>query len=272
MSDCIGLRFIINGNEYPVSEYKDDFFKSGKVVYEVLRAEEGIPLFVDDYINRLQKTVQLAGIKVKADKSELLQDIKRLIKINDDRQGPIKLMMSEENLLLHYMRPYLPEPHEYQTGVKTTLLHEERANPNAKIWNTSFREKVISALHRNQAYEVILVNQKGEITEGGRSNVFFVKGNELYTAPSKSVLPGITRMKVLEICLKNSIKVYEKIIGVKDIQGFDAAFLTGTSRKVVPVKKTDNIEFSSDHPLVMKISRKFEEMVTDYIHCYLTEQ
>ncbi len=231
MSDCIGLKFIINGKEYPVSEFKDDFFKSGKVVYEVLRAEEGIPLFIDDYLKRLQKTVQLSGIKAKADKNEILQDIKKLIKINGNRQGPIKLMLSEDNLLLHYMRPYLPEPHEYQTGVKTTLLHEERVNPNAKIWNSSFREKVISALQRNQAYEVILVNQKGEITEGGRSNVFFVKNDKIYTAPVSAVLPGITRMKVLEICRRNSIEVNETIISVMDIHRFDSAFLNRNIKK-----------------------------------------
>lgn len=272
MSDCIGLKFIINGKEYPVSDYKDDYFLSGNVVYEVLRAEDGVPLFVEDYLDRLQKTVQLAGIKVTADKNEILQDIKKLIKINGNMQGPIKLMLSEEILLIHYMRPYLPDPLEYKTGVKTILLYEERINPNAKIWNSSFREKVISALQQNQAYEVILVNQKGEITEGGRSNVFFVSHDQLYTAPGLAVLPGITRLKVLEICTMNSIRVNETNISVKDIQRFDSAFLTGTSRKIVPVKKINNFVFSSDNPLVVRIARKFEEMVRDYVHPHLAKQ
>ena len=48
-------------------------------------------------------------------------------------------------------------------------------------------------------YEVLLVNRDGVITEGSRSNVFFIKSGEVYTPPTDAVLPGVTRTMIIRI-------------------------------------------------------------------------
>ena len=57
------------------------------------------------------------------------------------------------------------------------------------------RERPVRLISDNKLYEVLLVDRNGRITEGSRSNVFFVKGNKFYTGPSAMVLVGITRKK-----------------------------------------------------------------------------
>lgn len=265
MSDCSGNLFLMNNIEYPVSEFDDAFVQTGNVVYEVVRVEEGIPLFIEDYLDRLQNTIHLSLFAISFDRNQIYKNVSRLISINHLLQGPVKLLLSEHKAVIHFMKPYLPEPQEYLTGVKTILVHEERNNPNAKIWNPPFREKILVALQQNSAYEAILVDRSGNITEGGRSNVFFVKGDCLYTAPASVVLPGITRMKVLEVCALENIKVIEKHISYLDLQSYDAAFLTGTSRKVVPIRLIGEIQLSAENKLVRKIANKFEELVASYI-------
>ncbi len=265
MSECVGSKYVLNNQELPVSEFNDDILQRGKVVYEVIRVEEGVPLFVEDYLDRLEKTIHISGIKIDYSRDFILKSIINLILINDFKSGPVKLMLSLENFLLHYMKPYLPETGAYISGVKTIFIHEERTNPNAKVWNTVFREKIIAALQQSGAYEAILVSRNHEITEGSRSNVFFVKGNELFTAPASTVLPGITRMKVLHACSLIGIKVNEVQLPYEEIGNYDSAFLTGTSRKVLPIRQIGDLIYQADNELVKAISEKFEEITADYI-------
>ena len=265
MSDCVGSKYLINNKEFPIADFDESLLQSGQMVYEVIRVEEGIPLFIEDYLNRLEKTITLSGLKIKFDPAYIQELIHRLIEINEFKQGPVKLMISTDKTVVYLMRPYLPEAHEYVTGVKTVVVHVERSNPNAKVWNPPFRETIINALKQHSAYEAILVNRDGEITEGSRSNVFFVKGDELYTAPSAAVLPGITRMKVLEVCNSENIKVNEVNLPLSEIGNYDSVFITGTSRKVLPVRQIDDLIFSADNELVRRISKKFEDLTSKYI-------
>jgi branched-chain amino acid aminotransferase len=265
MSDCVGSKYLINNNEFPIADFDESLLQSGQMVYEVIRVEEGIPLFIEDYLSRLETTITLSGLKIIFDPVNLQKLIQRLIDINDFRQGPVKLMISVDKTVVYLMKPYLPEPLEYLSGVKTVFIHIERTNPNAKVWNPPFRETIINALKQHSAYEAILVNRAGEITEGSRSNVFFVKGDELYTAPSAAVLPGITRMKVLEVCNSENIMVNEVNLPLSEIGNYDSVFITGTSRKVLPVRQIDDQIFSVDNELVRKISIKFEELTSEYI-------
>jgi branched-chain amino acid aminotransferase len=266
MSDCVGSKFIINGNVIPVSDFDQNLLQSGQMVYEVIRVEEGIPLFLGDYFKRLERTISLSGLKIVFDPDNLKKLIHRLIDINDFRQGPVKLMISIDKTVVYLMKPYLPEPLEYLTGVKTVFAQIERSNPNAKVWNPPFREKVIDVLKRNSAYEAILVNRDGAITEGSRSNVFFIKNGELFTAPDSTVLPGITRMKVFEVCGSEGIKVNEVNLPLSEIGSYESVFITGTSRKILPVRQIGDLVFSVENELVKRISTKFEALTTDYIN------
>ena len=82
---------------------------------------------------------------------------------------------------------------------KNDLYFGERENPNAKIINLSFREKVNKKIREKNAYEAILVDRKGYITEGSKSNIFMIKDNMLLTSPVKAVLPGVTRGEIIDI-------------------------------------------------------------------------
>jgi branched-chain amino acid aminotransferase len=265
MNDCIGSKLIINGNIYPSSDFDEEILQSAQMVYEVIRVEEGIPLFIEDYLKRLEKTIDLSGLKIKFEPTYIQELIQQLIEVNEFRQGPVKLMISADKTVVYLMRPYLPEPYEYVTGVKTVVVHIERPNPNAKVWNPPFREKIIHALQRYSAYEAILVNRNGEITEGSRSNVFFVKGSELYTAPVIAVLPGITRLKVFEVCRQEGIKINEVSLPLSELTSYESVFITGTSRKILPVRQIDDLVFSAENELIKRISLKFDTMTNEYI-------
>ncbi len=107
MHDCVGDKFIINGNVYPVSDFDERILQSDQVVYEVIRIEEGIPLFIEDYLSRLERTIYLSGLKISVEQQNIRQQIHQLILISNIKQGPLKLMISAEQAIVYFMRAVL---------------------------------------------------------------------------------------------------------------------------------------------------------------------
>jgi branched-chain amino acid aminotransferase len=120
-------------------------------------------------------------------------------------------------------------------------------------------------MKENNWFEVLLVDGEGSITEGSRSNVFFVKDNDLYCAPLNKVLKGITLLKVLDICDEKGILVHFVNILPPMLSGFDAAFLTGTSPKVLPLCSVGENKFSTVNPVVEKIRKHYNQMIDEYM-------
>lgn len=137
-------------------------------------------------------------------------------------------------------------------GVNCNFLHEERENPELKIFQAELRKKVDKKKQEAGVFESILVNEQGFITEGSKSNIFFIKDDELYTAPDYLVLSGITRQKIIEICKSFSIKVNFEAVHFQNMNTYDAAFICGTSPGVLPIKAVEDTSFQTDHPVLSK--------------------
>ncbi|NRW83701.1 branched-subunit amino acid aminotransferase/4-amino-4-deoxychorismate lyase [Clostridium beijerinckii] len=150
-------------------------------------------------------------------------------------------------------------------GVNTILYFGERENPNAKIINDTFRERVNKEIKDNNAYEAILVDSNGHITEGSRSNIFMVKGNKLLTSPVKAVLPGVTRGEIIDIANKVGVEVEEVEYKYSDIDKLDGMFISGTSPKILPIKTVNSINFNADNNLIRKLMKEYDDEIEKYI-------
>jgi branched-chain amino acid aminotransferase len=270
MHDGIGSQFIVNGIPKPIAEF-DPYatrIKSIPVVYEVIRVEERVPLFIDNYLERLSGSFRIMDESLPVSPTEIISTLRRLIRINEHISGPVKMIIglgSSPVFIMYLMKPHLPDPEEYKTGVKTILMEAIRKNPNAKVWNEELRKSSVDLLQQSGAYEAILVDNHQCITEASRSNVFFIRGSSVYTAPPQLVLPGITRQKVLEVCQKLNLRVYMEPVLVSDLGAFDACFLTGTARRIVPVRFIEDKTFEPENTVLLTISNGFEQLVRDYI-------
>ena len=137
----------------------------------------------------------------------------------------------------------------------------ERPNPSIKAVNLNLREKTENLLQQFDVYEILLIDQTGMITEGSKSNVFFIRNNMVFTPPEHCVLPGITRKYVFSICKKLSIEIIEKNIYFESVTNYEAVFITGTSPKILPVKQIDNTTFRVDNRILHQIITEFEEII-----------
>lgn len=252
---------IIKGNALQIS--------ADRPVYEVIRVIDGIALFLECHFERLVSSVQIRGLQLEMGFSEFRHHISELTKINRKLNGNVKFVLYEAENINQWSFTFIPHiypsPNDYLMGVETGLLFAERDNPNAKIIQNTISEIANQMITDKKLHEVLLVDRNGMITEGSRSNVFFVKGNRFYTAPTTKVLVGVTRTKVMECLVELNFTIIEEAVSISEIGTFDAIFLTGTSPKVLPVHCIDNIQFQAKNFFVEKLMARYDLKIETYL-------
>lgn len=250
------------------SEQNTTQINSDHSVYEVIRIIDGIALFLEDHYSRLVSSVQMSGFHLEIDFPEFRHNIMELVRLNQIENGNVKFVLAEIGKVNHWSFSFIPHSYpnlvDYHRGITTELLFAERENPNAKVVQNTVRKKANQLIADQNIYEVLLVNRDGLITEGSRSNVFFVKGNQFFTAPAPEVLVGITRQKVLQCLNELAFPIIEESVFASEINKYDAVFLTGTSPKVLPVNCIGVVPFQTDNLYVEKLMIKYNSMIETY--------
>lgn len=240
-------------------------------VYEVIRVIDGAPLFFEDHYLRLINSAHFKWNEASLTEETYRQMMDYFIEVMGKENFNIKTLYqpeSEEVLLFENPANY-PEQDLYETGIKTTVLAYERANPNAKIINLELTDKATKLRKKTGAYEVLLLDEAGRMTEGSRSNIFFIKDGRLYTPGLAQVLPGVTRKHIMEVASSQSLPVCEVDIYAKDFCDYEAAFMSGTSPKILPIRTIDDLVLNSqDHPLLKELMTAFDEHLKADIEQY----
>ena len=178
-------------------------------VYEVIRLIDGKPQFFEDHYRRLEKSLASMGMAVPFSRDRLESCIAELVSESGIRNHNIRIEVDISGHSVMHLNPtHYPAQEMYEKGVRTDLFYGERKNPNIKAMDQELRDATDKARKEGGLYEVLLVNRDGRITEGSRSNVFFIRGGEVYTSPSDEVLLGVTRSKVIEIIEQAGRKIH----------------------------------------------------------------
>lgn len=231
------------------------------LIYEVIRVIDGAALYYAEHYDRflasaLGKNAQLPAEEV------FLSRIHRFIQAIDVPDFNIKTILDPASGDLYIFRSpaAYPEPQLYDQGVHTELLAYRRRNPNAKLLNTELTELAQRLRDETGAYELLLTDEQGYITEGSRSNVFFVSAGKLLTSPLDSVLPGVTRQRVIAVARRLDITVIEVPIHSDDLNGCEGAFLSGTSPKILPIASIGQQSYPSARlPLIRTLIAAFDD-------------
>ncbi|OGP17096.1 MAG: hypothetical protein A2V21_310900 [Deltaproteobacteria bacterium GWC2_55_46] len=236
----------------------------GDGLYETLKAYEGAPLFLKEHLKRLRAGASFLGFTkraVMAFEGELKGGaVEALLKKNGLARGEayVKLMITRgadkaSHLPTKGITPtfiIIAKPLDTSVlararskGVEAVFVDDMApALPGVKSLN--YLASVIAKIRadRKKAYEAIFVRE-GFITEGTSSNIFMVKNGKILTPPleknpSKGVLAGVTRDRVMKIAVKNGIPLKEARIRPSDMAGADEAFITNSITDAVPLIKT----------------------------------
>ena len=262
--------FSLNNHLVKAADFKHLFNPPPTYIYEVFRLSQQVPLFIEDHLERFFTTAKLSGMETANNTKQMMGLIHHVISNNPPGDGNMKLALyydseGKRQLFIYFTPHQYPSPKQYEEGVDVELYFAERENPNAKVMHVAMRQSANQAKEQHEVYELLLVDRNGFVTEGSRSNVFFIKEDQLITPPADSVLEGITRKQILYLCNLHHIPCSEAHVHQNELTEYDALFISGTSRRVLPVKKVNNHNFTTAHPLILKLQALFEDMVTDYI-------
>ena len=268
MTDCISKNVFINDSIVTIEEAQKALIHGAKVIYEVIRIIDGCPLFIDDHIERLEKSALLLNVSLHFSRNHIKNTIIVFIERENIYNGNLKLQLindiSDSLLILYQTKHSYPSPEMYKNGIITKTLKIERDNPNAKNIQPFH---IISQLFigKEDIYEAILVDKEDNITEGSKSNVFFIKDQDVYTALPSDVLCGITRKYVIEACRLLGLNLFERKISHSELQNFNSAFISGTSPKILPLKTIDDITYDTDTIILSNLITKLDEIIEQNI-------
>jgi branched-chain amino acid aminotransferase len=274
MNECFGRNFILNGELRPAGLFDISFVYEGDSVYEVIRMVNGSPLFFSDHMERLASSIKFQSKELLADVTALKKDILKLTASDKKMESNLKIVFNYKNglanYLVYYTEPNYPTDEQYRKGIKGILFFARRKDPESKVINNELRSSINYKLVQEGAYEALLVNENNLITEGSRSNIFFLNNGTLVTAPDNLILSGITRKHILEICKEKGINVEFACINADNYSENDAVFMTGTSPMVLPFFCINDKFFDVRQPLIENLRKlyilKAEESVRLFRH------
>jgi branched-chain amino acid aminotransferase len=162
-------------------------------------------------------------------------------------------------VMVHPITPY--PAHYYTDGCKATSTLVERTMPTVKSLNYIGAIMAMNDAGKNGAVEAIYLDEHDRLTEGTRANLFVVRGNLLIT-PREGVLKGITRQVLLEV-VSEAVEVVEGPIHYHDLGSLDEAFLTSTTKEVLPVVQIDEHQIGSGKP------GPITQRISDLFHAYV---
>ncbi len=276
MNECFGRKFVLNGELFPCEQFDNSYVYDGDSVYEVIRMVKGNPVFFHDHMERLVSSARIQKRKLLANIPTLRKDIISLVKNERRKEINLKIVFNynkgSDNYLVYFIEPIYPSEEQYRKGVKGILFYAERKDPESKVINHKLRSSIYHKLILEGGYEALLVNENNCITEGSRSNIFFLKNDTLTTAPDDTVLNGITRKYILDICRENRIRVKFGCVPVGSLADYDAVFMTGTSPMVLQFNCIGNIYFNVRMPLIENLRKLYIVKAEESIKRFLSNK
>ncbi len=257
-------KVIVNG---VAVNYRDvDFPKN--TVYEVIKLGHRGPLFFQEHMSRLSKSLKSIGIDETLDSYLLLKDTIKLIEVNGNIDANITYRLSYDgksfSRYVFYTEAIRIPESAYEEGVSVKTVVFKRDNPDRKVYTNAMQKLRAELKKEEDVYEYLLIDDDGNILEGARSNVFFFKGSTVYTAETGTVLSGITRSAIVSI-IENNFEIEYKMIGIENISDMDGAFLTGTSPGVLPIGRIDDYDFDmSNYKICKFIASEYSNRIDEY--------
>jgi len=249
---------------------KDRGFLYGDGLYETMKSFKGSVFMVDDHIYRLLNSMKVLRYNLTFDKEYINEAIKKTIARNnlDRTDAFVKAIVTRgiHGAGLYFSSSYRPsliviaekiasqDSVDYKEGVKiisSSIRRPSMGNPLYPHKLINYFENIYAKdeAKRNGAKEAIFLTKDHLVLEGASSNIFYVKGNTVFTPPlTQNILPGITRKVVICLCRENGIKVKERKVHYRDFIRADEIFKTSSIAEIVPVNKVDRFEIYGKTP------------------------
>ena len=267
------ILILINGELLPRKDAKISVFDSGYLVgdgvWEGVRLHHNVLVFWDDHMKRLFQGAKAIGMNIKMTSEEIKSQVKSVLAANNMVDGVhIRVMVTRG-----IKKTPSQDPRLIISGPNIVIIAEyKKADPTTRnkgitLFTSTVRRgspdyldprlNCHSKLHEVQALiqaieagadEALMLDVHGFVSTCNATNFFMVKDGEVWTSTGNYCMNGITRGKVIEVCLEHNIPCHQKDFSLFDVYGADEAFVTGSFGGLTPVTHIDGREISASVP------------------------
>jgi branched-chain amino acid aminotransferase len=274
------VRVWINGEVFDEASARisvfDRGFLYGDSIYEVMRTASGRPVDLDAHLDRLRRSGEAIALPIASEPmlreaiAEVLEAARnpesyvRVIATRGAGEIGLDTSLADDPKTLIIVRPLALPPRElYERGASIRIVGVQRTprramDPAVRSGNYLNNIMALAEARRAGAYEALMCDARGRVAEGSTSNVFAVRGGELYTpALEIGLLAGITRQRVIELARDDGLEVVEGTLTPDDVRGADEVFITSSIRGVLPIGEVDGKAIAAPGPITSRLMERY---------------
>ena len=272
---------LIHRDDAKISVF-DSGFMMGDGVWEGIRLVNKKWLFLDEHLNRLFQAAKAIDLDIKLNKNELIKAIEDTRNVNNmTDQAHARLMITRGVKAKPFQQPSLSidgptiviimehsddssknEPISLATVPQirgTPMIQDPKLNTHSKL------NCILACIQAEKAGadEALMLDPLGFVNTCNSCNFFIVKNGEVWTSTGDYCMNGITRSKIIELCNKNKIPVFEKNFSLVDVYDADEAFVTGTLGSITRVTSIDKriVEDKSKLGIINKLQSLYIDLI-----------
>ena len=242
-------------------------------VFESLRTYDRRPFHLDDHLTRLYHSAQLIDLDIPYSREQITTIVREVIERNAYKHATIRIFVTggeTEDSILPTGKPMLVvlitplgerDMQRFAQGSRVITTHLQRIMPEAKTNNYIAAVRALKEAARRNASDALFVNEQDHVLEATRSNFFISRGDTLVT-PRQGILIGVTRNVVLDLA-RGRFPVEERPILLEELARAGEAFITSSSKEILPVIQIDDLVIGNGKPgpRTYELEQRFIDMV-----------
>jgi branched-chain amino acid aminotransferase len=221
----------------------------GYGIFDFFKISHGHAFFLNEYLHRFYHSAEAMRLPVPLHRDALTAVIRELVSKNDLPESGIKMILTggysidgyqpgKPNLIITQSPLVLPDERVLEQGISIITHEYVRDLPGVKTINYSIGIWLLEKMRQHNAQDV-LYHRSGIVSEFPRCNFFIVKQDGTVITPANFVLSGITRKNILALS-SNRYKTEEGVVTLQDIEEAKEAFLTSTTKRIVPITNVND--------------------------------
>lgn len=207
--------------------------KAFELIETLLHEADSGYWLIEGHLDRLEASAKYFGFEF--DRAKVVAALAREVDGRGGERLRVRLLLAEDGTVVVASTPF---PKSATPPIMGFVVSEKRLeSTNQFLFHKTTRRELYDAEWQHYAEtlksdEVIYLNERGEVAEGSRTNIFVEKDGMLLTPPlSSGLLPGVLRSSLLK-----DGRAREAVLTLDDLKQAKAIFLGNSVRGLVEAK------------------------------------
>ena len=278
-------RFVLHNDD--ILDSREKCLSPGQVgllngwgVFSTIRVAAGVLFAFEKHWQRMHQDALRMHVPFPLDAEQFKRTLLRLVEANRARTATLRVAVvrnhgglfegpdqARDFDVIAFTSDINPWGESARLALKANGRYAQNEFAGAKILSWAQNLTWYEEAHQRGFDEVVLLNERGEVSECTSANIFAATGREVLTPPLDSgCLPGVSRELLLHEIRVPGISVVQKKLTPEDLERADQVFITSTTRDLMPISEIEGLKVKSQGlAIVEKLAQAFASYRDAYV-------